>query len=92
MVNTNDRKDKLPKLSARGEAALALTRLGWPVLPLHWAMRGKPACSCGANDCKVGKHPFGRHGFAPKGLHDCQCSLESAGIRTTRAWKWAGMA
>lgn len=71
MVNTNEEKDKHPKLSAHGEAALALTRLGWPVLPLHWATHtGKSACSCGSKDCKVGKHPYARNGFARNGLHD----------------------
>lgn len=71
MIDTNDRKDKHPKLSTRGEAALALARLGWPVLPLHWATHtGEPPCSCGGKDCKVGKHPYARNGFARNGLHD----------------------
>ena len=37
------------------EAALAYAAKGWHVLPLHDVTTG--VCSCGASDCKPGKHP-----------------------------------
>ena len=37
------------------EAALAYAAKGWHVIPLHDVTTG--VCSCGAHDCKPGKHP-----------------------------------
>src|SRR5262249_10842651 len=49
----NDRSDE-----ARLDAALALAKIGWPVVPLHEVL-GDGTCSCGdrSPDHKAGKHP-----------------------------------
>jgi len=60
------------------DAALAYARRGWPVLPLHFAVRG--ACSCGEHDCgSPCKHPLWQ--LVPHGFKDATTDLE-----TIRRW------
>lgn len=50
----------------RSDAALELASGGFHVHPLHWIEDGH--CSCGADDCKAGKHPHGQ--LVPHGDKD----------------------
>ncbi|MBY0457869.1 MAG: bifunctional DNA primase/polymerase, partial [Gemmataceae bacterium] len=46
--------------------ALRYAALGWPVFPAWGVKDGR--CLCGGDDCRPGKHPFGR--AVPRGHHD----------------------
>lgn len=57
--------------------ALAYTRLGMAVLPLHWPVRsgGRLGCSCDRPDCSSpAKHPYGS--LVAKGLRDATKDLD----------------
>jgi hypothetical protein len=55
-------KENTTTINPMLDAALGYARSGWPVLPLHTPQ--PDGCSCGNEDCSVGKHPRTRHGIA----------------------------